>query len=388
MKVGIVSPYSFDVPGGVQFHIRDLADWLINHGHEVSVLAPADEGTDVPDYVVSTGKSVAIPYNGSVARLSIGPLVSARVNSWLSEGGFDVVHIHEPLVPSVGMLTLRAAEVPIVATFHSNQARSRTMWALRPVLQPLLDAITAPIAVSAEARRTVVEHLGLSPVIIPNGVALAHFHGEARPQWAGRRYGANNPPVICFLGRLDEPRKGLPVLADAIPQILATHPQARFLIAGRGTATAVREALAPYAANVTFLGGLSEAAKVELFASADIYTAPQTGGESFGIVLVEAMAGGAHVVASDIQAFRDVLDNGRAGDLFRTGDGADLARVVNAALARPAGEREAMALRAQQWQQQFDWESVGRRILAVYDFAVTANIDRPDMAAGGQETEV
>ena len=100
------------------------------------------------------------------------------------------------------------------------------------------------------------------------------------------------------------------------------------------------------------------------------------------------MAGGAHVVATDIQAFRDVLDNGRAGDLFRTGDGADLARVVNAALARPAGEREAMALRAQQWQQQFDWESVGRRILAVYDFAVTANIDRPDMVAGGQETEV
>lgn len=369
MKIGIVNPYSFDVPGGVQFHIRDLANWLLRHGHEVSVLAPADSDTELPDYVVSTGKSLAIPYNGSVARLSFGPQVSRRVATWL-ERDFDVVHIHEPLVPSLSMLALRQAHMPVVATFHSNQQRSRTMWLVRSAVQPLLESITAPIAVSAEARRTIVEHLGVNPVVIPNGVDLSNFAVAPVAKWAGTRHsGEHSAPVISFLGRLDEPRKGLAVLAGAIPAVLQRYPNATFLIAGAGSAQHVRAELADYGERVVFLGGISETEKAQLFASADLYIAPQTGGESFGIVLVEAMAAGCGVIASDIRAFRDVLDQGRAGRLFHNQDSADLAETIIQTLA---GNRPIDPAHVAAWRAQFDWNEVGRKIVAVYQCAVQA----------------
>lgn len=371
MKIGIVNPYSFDVPGGVQFHIRDLANWLLAHGHDVSVLAPADSDTELPDYVVSTGKSLAIPYNGSVARLSFGPQVSRRVASWL-ENDFDVLHIHEPLVPSLSMLALRQAETPVVATFHSNQQRSRAMWLVRSAVQPLLEAITAPIAVSQEARRTIVEHLGVNPVVIPNGVDLHHFDVEPVAKWQGSRHsGDPSAPVISFLGRLDEPRKGLAVLAGAIKPVLQRFPHATFLIAGAGSAQQIRAELAEFGERVRFLGGISEQEKAQLFASADLYVAPQTGGESFGIVLVEAMAAGCGVVASDIRAFRDVLDQGRAGRLFRNQDSNDLAATIISALS---GEQPIDQQHVANWRAQFDWDEVGRKIVAVYQCALQAGV--------------
>ena len=155
MRVGLVSPYSFDVPGGVQFHIRDLADYLARHGHEPSVLAPADEGTVLPEHVVPAGRAVPIRYNGSTARLLFGPVASARVGRWLEEGDFDVVHIHEPLAPSLSVLALWAATSPVVATFHTSNVRSRVMQAAYPLLRPSLEKIHGRIAVSEDARRTV-----------------------------------------------------------------------------------------------------------------------------------------------------------------------------------------------------------------------------------------
>ncbi|MDO5701311.1 MAG: glycosyltransferase family 4 protein [Bowdeniella nasicola] len=379
MRIGIVCPYSFDAPGGVQFHVRDLATWLDAHGHEVNVLAPAEDTRDLPHWVVPAGKSVPISYNGSVARLSFGPGAVTAVKDWLGSYAPDVVHIHEPLTPSLGLICLAQAKVPIVATFHSNQARSRALWILRGPFQPFLDAITAPIAVSAEARRTIVEHLGANPVIIPNGVDLAAFRADPRPEWAGRRHTHDTErPVLCFLSRLDEPRKGLDILAAAVPDILEEYPGARVLIGGQGEAPKARAALAPFGERVQFLGGLSEADKVAMFASSDIYIAPQTGGESFGIVLVEAMAAGAHVIASDLQAFRDVLDHGRAGDLFTTNDPASLTVTIQRALKRRPAEVAAIREHASAWCEQYDWSSVGRRILATYSFAVqsTGAMDR------------
>lgn len=175
MRIGIVCPYSFDAPGGVQIHIRDLAEMLISLGHEVSVLAPADEDTPVPDYLVSAGGAVPVRYNGSVARLSFGPVVAARAQRWLAAGDFDVVHIHEPITPSVGLIALRLAEAPVVATFHSSQLRSRAMQIAYPLVRPALERISARIAVSEDARRTVVEHLGGDAVVIPNGVYVDRF---------------------------------------------------------------------------------------------------------------------------------------------------------------------------------------------------------------------
>ncbi|MDR2722448.1 MAG: glycosyltransferase family 4 protein [Cellulomonadaceae bacterium] len=385
LRVGIVCPYSFDAPGGVQFHIRDLAQALTQRGHFVSVLAPADDDTDVPEHVTPAGKAIAVRYNGSVARLSFGPRMAARVRRWIEANDFDLLHIHEPMVPSLSMLALWEADVPVVATFHSAQARSRALQVAYPLLRQSLEKIAARIAVSEDARRTVIDHVGGDAIIIPNGVYTSAFTDvPPNPAWQGQKLpGLDDSPTICFLGRLDEPRKGLPVLTQAIPDILLRYPKARFLIAGKGDegkATALAS-LGAHAASVDFLGGISDSEKSALLSSVDLYVAPQTGGESFGIVLVEAMSAGAGVISSDIGAFRRVLDEGRAGALFRNGDSADLARVIIDALTdRPA--TQARREHAATWVKRYDWSTVTSQIEAVYDMAVAAQAAIPPPVKG------
>jgi phosphatidylinositol alpha-mannosyltransferase len=370
LKVGIVCPYSFDAPGGVQFHVRDLAEALIARGHSVSVLAPADDDADVPDVVTPAGSAVAVRYNGSVARLTFGPRAAARVRRWIEAGGFDVLHLHEPMVPSLTMLALWIAEGPVVATFHSAQVRSRALQVAYPLLRQSLEKIGARVAVSEDARRTLVDHVGGDAVVIPNGVYVDTFADAApEPAWQG----TPDAPTIAFLGRLDEPRKGLQVLAAAIPGVLAEHPGARFLIAGRGDEgrDLAIDTLGHHAASVEFLGGISDDEKASLLSAVDLYVAPQTGGESFGIVLVEAMSAGAGVIASDLGAFRRVLDDGAAGALFHTDDPADLARTINAALDDPEGT-DARRAHASGWVRRYDWSAVTTQVEAVYEMAVEA----------------
>lgn len=375
MRVGLVSPYSFDVPGGVQFHIRDLAGSLIERGHEVSVLAPADEATELPDYVTALGKAIPVTYNGSVARLAFGPVVAHRSARWLKEGDFDVVHIHEPAVPSVSLIALHQAST-IVATFHSSQLRSKALIVANPLLQPALERISARIAVSEDARRTLVEHLGGDAVVIPNGVHVPRFEqGSARPEWQG----SAQRPTFAFLGRLDESRKGLPVLLGALRRLRQECPGARLLVAGRGDiAAALRHAGLPSDA-VEPLGEISEEDKIALLASVDVYVAPQTGGESFGIVLVEAMSAGAAVVASDLNAFRAVLEEGTCGRLFRVGDSDHLAQMLIAAVRDPEAT-DTLRRSARRAVRRYDWSTVTTRILDVYamvaqgDSAVTRSL--------------
>ncbi|WP_406474509.1 glycosyltransferase family 4 protein [Streptomyces platensis] len=364
MKIGIVCPYAWDVPGGVQFHIRDLADHLIRLGHEVSVLAPADDETPLPPYVVSAGRAVPVPYNGSVARLNFGFLSAARVRRWLQHGAFDVIHIHEPASPSLGLLSCWAAQGPIVATFHTSNPRSRAMIAAYPILQPALEKISARIAVSEYARRTLVEHLGGDAVVIPNGVDVDFFAtAEPKAEWQGR--------TIGFIGRIDEPRKGLPVLMKALPTILAEVPDARLLVAGRGDeAEAVADLPAELRSRVEFLGMVSDEDKARLLRSVDLYVAPNTGGESFGIILVEAMSAGAPVLASDLDAFAQVLDQGEAGELFTNEDADALAAAAVRLLGDPARLAE-LRDRGTRHVRRFDWSTVGADILAVYETVTT-----------------
>lgn len=369
--IGLVCPYSFDAPGGVQYHVRDLATELQARGHRVSVLAPAESSVGLPDYFVSAGKAMAVRYNGSVARLSFGPATARRVGHWLAEGDFDLIHVHEPAAPSVGMLAMWQAQVPIVATFHSAQIRSRAMQVAAPVLRSMLEKITARIAVSEDARRTLIDHLGGDAVIIPNGVDTAVF-AAARPD---ERWTATlQAPIICFLGRLDEPRKGLAVFIASVGKILEAVPGARFVVAGQGDegkAAAIEQLVGAGIdpGRVEFIGRITDGEKCALFSGGAIYVAPQTGGESFGIVLVEAMAAGALVVASNLGAFERVLDHGNAGMLFVNGDGADLARVCIQALADRAAS-QAITSHAQVWAGRFDWKHVTTQIENVYDIAV------------------
>ncbi|MGK5529280.1 glycosyltransferase family 4 protein [Streptomyces sp. URMC 129] len=376
MRIGIVCPYSWDVPGGVQFHVRDLAEHLIRGGHTVSVLAPADDDTPLPPYVVSAGRAVPVPYNGSVARLNFGFLSAARVRRWVHDGDFQVLHIHEPAAPSLALLTCWAARGPIVATFHTSNPRSRAMIAAYPILQPALEKISARIAVSEYARRTLVEHLGGDAVVIPNGVDVEFFAGaEPKAEWQGG--------TIGFIGRIDEPRKGLPVLMRALPRILAARPGTRLLVAGRGDE---KEAVAGLPREmrdrVEFLGMVSDEDKARLLRSVDLYVAPNTGGESFGIILVEAMSAGAPVLASDLDAFAQVLDGGEAGELFPNEDADALAAAAVRLLGDPARLARLRA-RGSSHVRRFDWSTVGADILAVYE-TVTAGAEavKPDDRAG------
>lgn len=368
MRIGLVCPYSFDVPGGVQFHVRDLAEHLIADGHHVSVLAPADDDTPVPPYLEAAGRAVPVKYNGSVARVTFGPVSAARVRRWLAEGEFDVLHIHEPVSPSLSLLALWAATGPIVATFHTANLRSRAMQAAQPLLRPSLEKISARIAVSEDARRTLVEHLGGDAVVIPNGVYVDTFaRAEPQPLWEG----TPQRPTVAFVGRIDEPRKGLGVLAEAIPAVLDAFAGARFLVLGRGEGDDVLDALAERGgqaarASIELLGPLSDVDKARLLRSVDVYCAPHTGGESFGIVLVEAMSAGAPVVASDLGAFRRVLDDGRLGVLFPVGESDDLARALVDLLADPA-RRDALSSVASQAVRRYDWSRVAGEVLAVYE---------------------
>ena len=365
MRIGLVCPYQWDTPGGVQYHVRDLAQTLRGLGHHVEVLTPAEheESLDA-DWITFAGRTVPIPYNGSMASIQFGPVSAARVRRWLREGNFDVVHVHDPAPPSVGLLVCMIAKGPIVATFHAATVRSKWLAAWGPVVRPWLEKISGRIAVSDFARRVQVEHLGGDAVIIPNGVHVDFF--ATGPSLPGYARGVDGP-TIGFLGRYDEPRKGLPVLLDAMRTVVRKHPGARLLIAGRGDADELRELIgADLRPHVAVLGELSEADKAAFLRSVDVYCAPNLLGESFGVVLIEALAAGAPIVASDLDAFAKVLEDGAAGVLVRRGDAAELARALIELLGDPERRAELSAGGARA-AADYDWEVLARRILAVYE---------------------
>ncbi|OLF19605.1 glycosyltransferase family 4 protein [Actinophytocola xanthii] len=368
MRIGVVCPYSFDVPGGVQGHVVALARALRRLGHEVDVLAPADEDTPLPDFVRPAGRALGIPYNGSVARLSFGPVSYARVRRWIHGHDFDVLHLHEPTAPSLSMLALMVADGPIVATFHTSTSRSRTLSAFQGVLQPFLEKITARIAVSALARRVQVEHLGGDAVEIPNGVDVGFFAG-ADPLPGHPRDGG----TIGFVGRYGEPRKGMPVLLDALRVLVPEFPELRLVVVGRGDREdLLRQAGPKLAERLELLGQVDDAVKASMLGSVDVYCAPNTGGESFGMILTEAMAAGTAVAASDLDAFRRVLDDGRAGALFPVGDPLGLASVLRELLTDER-RRAALAEAARHRVTAFDWPVVAGQVLRVYEQAIAAD---------------
>ncbi len=365
LRIGIVCPYSWDVPGGVQNHIRDLAEFLINNGHYVEVLAPATESEDLPDYVVSAGRAVSIPYNGAVARVLFGVVANSRVRSWINDGDFDLLHLHEPAIPSLALLACWAGEGAMVGTFHAAAKYQKAIVAIGPILEPVIEKLSARIAVSEAARLTLTAHLETDAIVIPNGIYADNYRdGSAQGQWQGN--------TIGFLGRFEEDRKGLPVLLDALPIISRFIPDIRVLIAGPGDSEEVLEKVDPQLRNrVEFLGKISEEAKADFLASVSLYIAPNTGGESFGIILAEAMAGGAAVVASDIPAFADVLGNGKFGALFESENSEALAKVV-IDLLRDDAKRKELAAAGAIHAQRFDWSQVGEEIFEVYELAMVS----------------
>lgn len=366
MRIGMVCPYSFDVPGGVQAHVVELAQVFIERGHEVSVLAPAGSGVPLPDFVVSAGPALAIPYNGSVSRVTFSPHAYRELRRWIDDGRFDVLHVHEPNAPSLSMLSLVVADGPIVTTFHTSTTKSLFLSVFQGVLRPYHERIKGKIAVSELARRWQMESLGSDAVEIPNGINVPFF-ADATPLDGYPRPGR----TILFLGRYGEPRKGIDVLMRALPRIVDAFPEVTVLVVGGGNEAALRRRAGEFADRLVFLGLVDDATKARALRSADVYCAPNLGGESFGIVLVEAMAAGAAVIASDLNAFRRVLDNGRAGRLAEVGSADGLATAVIDLLTDDNAREEQIRVGEQQaWR--YDWSRVADEIMRVYETVTVA----------------
>ncbi len=365
LNIGIVCPYGWDAPGGVQAHIADLRQYLVNKGHSVSVLAPTADEDALPDWVVSAGKPLSIPYNGAVARVLFGPVAFAKVKQWISDNEFDLLHLHEPAIPSISLLACWAAEGPMVGTFHASAKKQKASFAIVPILEPVIEKLSARIAVSEAARETLIAHLETDAVVIPNGIYAAKMAGKLRPEWSGETLG--------FMGRFNEPRKGLKVLIDALPIISRFLPNIKVLVAGPGEPEEFLKEIDPQLrTRIQFLVKLSEEEKADFMSSVGAYVGPNTGGESFGIILAEALAGGAAVVASDIPAFAAVLQDGKYGKLFKSEDSTDLAKVV-IELFRNRESRDALAQAGQKYAQKFDWDVVANDIFEVYEMAVVGN---------------
>lgn len=359
MRIGFVCPYSFDEPGGVQAHILDLATKLIEQGHDVKVIGPCGPDTDVPDFVVRGGRSFPIRYNGSVARLSFGPRTFAKVKKFITDGDFDILHIHEPNSPSFSLAALMLAEGPIVATYHASAQGSILLKLALPILRPYLERIRGGIAVSEMARRWQVEQLGGDPVLIPNGVDIEFFAKHAASKTINVPEEPRTKPRIAFLGRIDEPRKGLDVLLKAHQ---LTDYLCNITVIGGGKGRRKMR-------GVYFAGRVDDDKKARLLGEADIYVAPNTGGESFGIVLVEAMAAGCAVIASDLEAFAAVCaadSETPAGLLFKTGDPQDLARAIEH-VVNDSQLREQLVRAGAERCHNYDWDHVARSVLRVYE---------------------
>ena len=366
LKIGIVCPYSWDTPGGVQNHIRDLAEFLIGSGHDVSVLAPVIDESNLPEYVVNAGKPISIPYNGAVARVLFGPVAFARVRQWISQGEFDLLHLHEPAIPSISLLACWAADGPMVGTFHAAAKRQKIIFAIGPILEPAIEKLSARIAVSEAARLTLTDHLDTDAVIIPNGIyANRYTDGKTIEKWSGN--------TIGFIGRFEEPRKGLSVLVDALPMISRFAPDVKIFVAGPGDPAEVIEGIDPQLRQrFEFLGKITESEKADFMSSVAVYVAPNTGGESFGIILAEALAGGACVVASDIPAFDDLLGHGEFGALFESESSTELAKVV-IDLLRDETKRKELSARGKERSKKFDWTVVAQQIYSVYEMSIVGS---------------
>ncbi|HVV76038.1 MAG TPA: glycosyltransferase family 4 protein [Mycobacteriales bacterium] len=374
MRIGLVSPYPWDVPGGVVAHIADLAEALIARGHHVQAITPVDDDDEpLPHYVTRAGRSVPVPFNGSVSRLLIGPVSQARLRRWLHDGHFDVLHLHSPETFSLSLLAMGNAKGPMVATFHAANPRSRILALLQTPLQMYLERLSGRIAVSSSARKTIVEHLGGDAVVVPNGVHVGRYAGAApMPGWPG------TGGAIGFVGRVDEPRKGLKVLLNALPAIREEFPDVRVLVAGPGELEEVPD-------GVTVLGRVSDADKARVLASVDVFVAPNTGGESFGIILLEAMAAGTPIVASRLDAFAQVLQDGRLGELVDVGSPAALAAGC-IRLLRSEVRREAFRDAGQRAVTRYDWSVVAGEILRVYQTAIAASHGRVEEDADSVDT--
>ena len=367
MKIALVCPYDWAKHGGVKAHVSALVTFLIAR-HDVRVFAPASaalsrHGAD--RVVQAVGRPMSVPYNRSVAPVALSPWVVRRTSRALHEFEPHVVHVHEPAAPMVAAAAAAFGPQPIVGTFHTWSNRDRAYRLVAPVARRIAGRLDARIAVSPAAQQFAAQalHLPLGTFrLIPNGVPVASYaQAEPIPELVDPER-----PLLLFVGRL-ESRKGLDVLVRAFLRLRTTLPRVRLCVVGDGPERDRCQQMVPPSIrpDVLFVGAVSEEDKPRYHASADVFVAPNTGGESFGIVLLEAMAAGLPIVASDIPGFRTVMKDGRQGRMVPPANAFALADAIGTVLGNTR-LASAMADEGRHTAAQYDWSVVGRRIEELY----------------------
>lgn len=366
MKIGLVSPYDLAVPGGVNSHVHHLAENFLHLGHEVRVIAPTSDLRKLGENAIAIGRPLSISAGGSIARMTMAPRLAKPVRRVLREESFDVVHVHEPLVSFLPIQFLRFSDAVNVGTFHAARDNPARLYAYtRRLLKGCFRRLDGKIAVSPAAMRLVQPHFPGYYNIIPNGVDIERFAApyDALPEFDDGKVN------ILFVGRLEK-RKGLRYLLKAFAAVNAQRPETRLIVVGgydgrqrRGYERWVRESDLD---DVVFPGFAPLDELPRYHASSHVFCAPNTGNESQGIILLEAMAAGLPVVASNIEGFAAVLTEGVEGTLVRPKDSVMLAEAL-LRLVDDRGLREEMGARGRERAQHFSWERVSRRVLSYYE---------------------
>jgi phosphatidylinositol alpha-mannosyltransferase len=358
VRIALACPYAWDSPGGVQVHVRQLARRLLEGDHDVMVLSPARSRPREP-FVVPVGRPVPVPFNGSIAPIAPWPGSARLVEDALTEFRPDTVHVHEPLVPGPAMFATRNRSEPVVATFHAYADRAIMFSLMAPLLRPVWRRLSARIAVSGAAASFVRRRFPEDGIrVIPNGVESEQF---ARAEPARLPEGRK----VLFVNRL-EPRKGFVVMVDAFRRLATAHPDILLVVAGDGPERdAIRRLPSSARERVVMLGNVPHDRLPSIHAACDVFCAPATGRESFGIVLVEALSAGLPVVASDIPGYREVVHDGVDGLLVRPGDPDAVVRAVER-LLEDADLSKRLSEAGRKAARRFSWETVVKEIEVVY----------------------
>ncbi|MCE2465043.1 MAG: glycosyltransferase family 4 protein [Dehalococcoidia bacterium] len=378
MKIALVSPYDFTWPGGVTAHISQLGHQFSHMGHEVEILAPHSPARDSEPSLnfVPLGRSVPIPTGGSIARLSLSLWLHRKTKRILEEKEFDLVHLHEPLMPVLPLTVLQCSNTVNVGTFHAFYGRFRNYGWSHRLLKRWFNKLDGLIAVSPAAHQYVSRFFPGNYRIIPNGIDVDHFATAGKPI-PELQDGKTN---ILFVGRLEK-RKGLRYLLEAFGMLKWEHPNVRLLVVGPGSLDkdCHRVLGERNLQDVVFLGGVPYQDLPSYYASAHIFCSPATGRESFGIVLLEAMAAGRPIVATSIEGYSCVVTHGEQGLLVPPKDSASLA-VALGRLVADGDLRSQMGLMGRQSVEQYRWEKIARMVMDHYENLMGA----PNASVAGQ----
>lgn len=369
MKILLSTPFDFSYPGGVNAHVDNLDRALQRLGHTTRILSPGASGNGIDDdgHVCRIGNTIPVPANGSTSRITLSPFLKDNVRRFLEREQFDVVHLNEPLVSTLHLTVLLHSQATNFGTFHASNSSYFGYSLIYRLGHPFFNwfarRIDYRIAVSPIARKFINQYFPDDYQIIPNGIDFEKFGPHVQPDPAV----LSNRPTVLFVGRYDEPRKGFRYLLEAMVRVQREVPEARLIVVGPGDGDGLNRQIERMdLQNVQVIGEVSNEALPGLYAACDVFCAPSTGRESFGIILLEAMALGKPVIASDIDGYRSVTRDGQEGLLVEPRNPDMLSNAILRVLREPDLARK-LGLAGRERARSCSWPLIAQRVVECYE---------------------